>query len=362
MRRLMGMLAVTLVLATLALVMGCGGNSTGTSPGTSVGTAGKAPGTAYTVRYLLPDWPNGTTLWPQDLNGSGQIACNGTKSGTGPYQHAVLWANRVVTELGELAGSLISQATSINAAGDIAGKCDVNGWDCAVAWRAGAYGTPTDLHQALPGWKASEAWGINDSGGVVGMWTEEIQPPGGGYSYTYHGRYWSLSGGGSDIPNCDYAFDVNGPGQVTGRSGAVPAIWQDLSGGWQTFPLPLPSGYTIGYGEHINLAGHVAGRMTPGGGAWRAFLWNGSQVVDLGMLAGCEHAQAYGINDKDEVVGFAWHVKNPQYTYKAFIWRNGVMSDLGALAGTSVLHAWAINYSGQIAGDGPKGGLLLTPK
>jgi uncharacterized membrane protein len=38
------------------------------------------------------------------------------------------------------------------------------------------------------------------------------------------------------------------------------------------------------------------------------------------------------------------------------------MSDLGALAGTSVTSAYAINNMGQIACNGPKGGMLLTPK
>jgi len=359
MRRLIGTLAVALVLAMLALLTGCGSDSAGTSTDTPVRIEGGKPSAAYTVRNLLADWPNGTGLYPDDLNDSGQVACHGTKVGTGPYNHAVLWDNGVVTELGELPSSpQISWSASINATGDIAGASVVNGWRHAVVWCAGAYGTPTNLHQADPAWIGSEACGINASGEVVGAWIEEIQPPGGGYSYWYHGRLWSLSGGGSDIPDCDGAYDINDQGQVTGRP---VAIWQrDASGVWQTTPLPLPSGYG-GCGEHINAAGHVAGRMW--GTARRAFLWNGSQVVDLGTLSGYEEVEAYGINDADEVVGLARHMaKNGLYTYKAFIWRNGVMSDLGALAGTSVTSAYAINNMGQIACNGPKGGMLLTPK
>jgi len=351
MRRPMGMLAVTLVLATLALVMGCGSNSPGTSPGSSVGTAGKPPGTAYTVRNLLADWPDGIGLCPDDLNDSGQIACHGTKRATGPYYHAVLWDNGHVTELPEPAGSQSSMSFSINAGGDIAGA---NGPQRhALVWRAPDYGTPTDLHQPEAGWGISEAWGINASGEVVGYWEK---------TYVYHGHYWNLAGGDSDIAGCIGGSDINDDGQVLGRtSGDYPAIWQ--RGGWGMTRLTLPSGYG-GRGEHINAAGHVVGRMfTTGGTPKRAFLWDGSQVRDLGTLPGYEEAEAYGLNDADDVVGFAKHMgKNGLYTYKAFIWRNGVMSDLSALAGTTVRFAYAINSNGQIAGEGPKGGLLLTPK
>src|ERR1700680_5144193 len=53
-------------------------------------------------------------------------------------------------------------------------------------------------------------------------------------------------------------------------------------------------------------------------------------VIDLGTLGG-PFSQAFGINDKSEVVGYS-SLPGDRVVH-AFLWRKGVMTDLGTLSG-----------------------------
>jgi probable HAF family extracellular repeat protein len=60
-------------------------------------------------------------------------------------------------------------------------------------------------------------------------------------------------------------------------------------------------------------------------------------VVDLGVLPGSDISEAYGINNRGEVVG--------RTNYSAFLWRNGLLTNLGPGA------AYGINDAGQVVGE-----------
>jgi probable HAF family extracellular repeat protein len=68
-----------------------------------------------------------------------------------------------------------------------------------------------------------------------------------------------------------------------------------------------------------------------------ACLWDKGMVQDLGTLHPNEGAEAYGINDKGQVVGRSGN--------NAFLWQNGVFTDLGPGA------AFNINNNGFVIGD-----------
>jgi probable HAF family extracellular repeat protein len=73
-------------------------------------------------------------------------------------------------------------------------------------------------------------------------------------------------------------------------------------------------------------------------------------MQDLGTLNGTHVSYAYGINDRDQVVGFS--DTNPQGGYMhAFLWdgKHG-MQDLGTLHGGATSEATAINDRGQVVG------------
>src|SRR5215469_15526134 len=73
-------------------------------------------------------------------------------------------------------------------------------------------------------------------------------------------------------------------------------------------------------------------------------------LTDLGTLGGT-FSQAFGVNDKGWVVGFA--TTEGDISLHAFLWRRGVMTDLGTLGGSDPLPssaANAVNNRGEIVG------------
>jgi probable HAF family extracellular repeat protein len=69
-------------------------------------------------------------------------------------------------------------------------------------------------------------------------------------------------------------------------------------------------------------------------------------VTDLGTLGGT-FGQAFGINNKGEVVG--WSTLPGDTVTHAFLWRKGLITDLGAFGGT-VSVAYAINERSEVVG------------
>jgi len=72
-------------------------------------------------------------------------------------------------------------------------------------------------------------------------------------------------------------------------------------------------------------------------------------MIDLGTLPQTFNSTAAGINNKGQVVGFAF-----DGNFRAFLWENGVMYDINDLlvndSGLQLLFAFQINASGQIVG------------
>jgi probable HAF family extracellular repeat protein len=104
---------------------------------------------------------------------------------------------------------------------------------------------------------------------------------------------------------------------------------------------------------------------SPGAGPdelkFRAWLWTerddiacpkrpGTNICDLGTLDPGGTAEAWGVNERGQVVGTACP---PVGNCKAFIWENGRMKNLNEVKGTYPHHlenAMDINYLGQITG------------
>lgn len=191
-----------------------------------------------------------------EMNDAGQITGWFSTSGS---QHAFIYKDGVLTDLGTLPGGSISYGYGINNNGQVVGaSTNSAGQFHAVLWDNGAI---VDLG-TLPGKTASYARAINDAGQIVGDSTT-------GYpNYSSRAFLWA-NGVMTDLGNVvdnDYvsAIDINNLGQVIGsartatqyRSTAF--LW---SNGTITNLNPVIGGAELGgcYASAINDAGQITG-------------------------------------------------------------------------------------------------------
>jgi probable HAF family extracellular repeat protein len=202
----------------------------------------------------LPPWNQGgyvVTTVATGINDRGQVVGYATDS----YgdNHAFLYSGGMMTDLGP------RYAYAINNNGQVVGK---NGASHAFLYSAG---TTTDLGVLGGGGAAvSGAYGINDSGQIVG------------YATVYGGYYdaFLYSGGTMTmLPNTSQlrAYGINNYGQVVGDgawlySGGVTTNLSNLIG-------PTP-GLALVESRGINDAGQIVGYGTAPSGQDRAFLLN----------------------------------------------------------------------------------------
>jgi probable HAF family extracellular repeat protein len=239
----------------------------------------------------------------------------GTVAGYSDYneseqEHAVIWINRKITDLGTLPGGTISEATGINDVGQVTG-----------------FSNGTNISPNAFVWTDSQ--GMQNLG-------------------TLAGGYYSQG------------LAINLQGQVAGYSNASDGEWHAFlwssTTGMQALPN-VPGGGSAS-GNAINDLGQVAG-----GSGSDAVIWNSAQSVEnLGELAGATFSSAFGINNAGDVVGWSG--------FTAFVWTpSGGMQNLNDLippnSGWSLSLAMSINDRGQITGQGTINGeqhaFLLTP-
>jgi probable HAF family extracellular repeat protein len=175
----------------------------------------------------------------------------------------------------------------------------------------------------------TSAYGINDSGQVVGQSTA------GAFLWS-NGIMTNLGPPGS------VAYAVNSQGQVVGES-TYGVVW---SNGSAIDLNALSGGHNFAYA--IDDKGQVVGSRFPELTTFdsHAALWSNGSVANLGSLGGTLGV-ARGINDNGQVVGYS-ELANSAATH-AFRWSNGAMTDLGTLGGSNS-YAWGINNNGQVAG------------
>jgi probable HAF family extracellular repeat protein len=154
----------------------------------------------------------------QAINDSGQIV-GYSNTGNG-YNHAFLWQNGSLQDLGTLTGGSYSGATAINNLGQIVGGAtDPSGYSHAVIWNSKVI---QDL--GTFGGLVSNASGINNNGLVVGVAQagDDI----------YHAFLWQ-GDPKQDLgpfPGNGYGGGINARGQIVCGPGDVPYVWDN--GAW----------------------------------------------------------------------------------------------------------------------------------
>jgi probable HAF family extracellular repeat protein len=269
----------------------------------------------------LPPLPGGNFSVAVGIN-SGSVVTGSSTTSHG-NDHAVLWINGKIRDLGTLSGGSVSVANAINDAAQVAGGSDSAG---------------TDTHAFV--W--SKATGMQDLGTLIGS---------GGYSV---------------------AQAINRYGEVVGQSTVGPGgqthgfVWTKARG---LKDLGTLSGGANSIAYDVNDHGQIVGLSDSGASYSHAVLWTATgKIQDLGTLANTTGSNANGINNAGQVVGYAVF---SNFSYHAFVWtKTAGMQDLNSLiasnSGWTIEFAFAINDSGQITGRGSINGqehaFLLTPQ
>ena len=263
-----------------------------------------------------------------------------------PY-HAFLYSNGQMTDLGTLGGHT-SQGNAINLSDQVAGWADTSsGVSNATLWTGGK---SLDVGALAPlAGSSSVAYGVNDSGQVVGAW-------------------------GTNASSRPFLYS----------NGTVTA-------------LPEPTDFTTSGCEArgIDNNGQIAGICADANGNGHLVLWSNGTVTDLGSvgsIGGVEDIESMSMSSNGQIAGWAatgtaFVYSNGRITSPSNFWPNAI-NDNGVMVGTSsidsggtvqdlnslipagsgdqISYATAINDNGQIVANGSdaatgQAALLLTP-
>lgn len=261
-----------------------------------------------------------------------------------PY-HAFLYSSATMTDLGTLGGH-DSQGNVVNLSGQVAGWADTNkGVINATVW-TGKKSLDVGGLAPIDG-SYSIAYGINDSGQVVGAW-------------------------GTNASSQPFLYS----------NGTITA-------------LPEPTDFTAAgcQARGITNTGEIGGICADANGNGHLVLWSNGTVTDLGSvgsISGVENIESMSMSNNGQMAGWAatgtafvysnGTITNPSNFWPNAINDNGVMvggssidsggtvQDLNSLipAGAQISDATAINDNAQIVANGSdattsQAALLLTP-
>src|SRR2546425_413078 len=250
---------------------------------------------------------------------------------------------------------------------------------------ATAVGSITDLGN-LPGASSAQGFAINDRGQVVGCSYLQFCNLASGSRDPQRAVLWDpITQHLTDLslPSTapSEAFGINETGQVVGSvnsDGRRAFLWDPSTETMILISDPLTPGAEA---TAINGRGQVVGfGRIRGGLVDHAFLWNPDvpngttgTMTDLGTLAGGSGSAAFGVNDRGQVVGCTYTSFCDPANGTAFPWTpdvpngtTGSMIELGTLPGGSGSEASGINNGGQVVGasadaDGTAHAFLWTP-
>src|SRR5271157_5380314 len=336
---------------------------------------------AQQPRYAVVDLGTlgGTFGLAFGINDKGRVDGVANLSGDAA-QHAFVYANGVMTDLGTLGGpnSLAYEGPSeaLQAVGLAeTSMLDPNGEDfcgygdnlicLAFSWQNGVM-TPLDTL----GGNNAQGGGINDRGQIAGFAENSAPDPNcpAPQVLQFKPVVWN-NGHIQVLPTYPGdqeggVFWINNKGEMVGASGACAAFDQ-------RYGLPLAPKHALLWRKGLppidlgNLGGKINNAAfaindneqvvgtsdLPGDNYQHAFLWQKGKMSDLGTLPGDVVSVGCGINNRGQVAGVSQDANGND---RAYLWQNGVMTDLNTLIPANsplyLMHAFGINSAGEIVG------------
>ncbi len=356
-----------MLLTAAALALSCGSAMAAGYTITDLGAATTQSGTGITFAIA------------GSINNNGDIVGRTTFDGGSPYQHAALWQNGKVTDLGALGPNLASEANYITDSGMIVGMSYSattaidNTYRQAAIFSVGS--NPVNLHNAMTFDANNSSAAVAGKGLILGQAYDDSVT-------VHHAIVWTAGTASSAVdinPSWAKASSVgriNSNGQMAGW--ATPTTVANINDGratiWDTDGtaryLNAPNWIRSG-AAGINDAGQVLVGFS--NGVYQSIgIWDGTDgTTGLQMIAnpyGWERADAHSMNNHGQIVGVA-STQTGSGAAHAFLWDNGTAIDLEALLGGqgwSLEDAYSINEKGQIVvgakrANGELTTLLLTP-
>lgn len=289
-----------------------------------------------------------------DINNNGQIV-GGARDAFGD-QHAFLWENGEIVDLGTLGGTA-SIAWGINDIGQVSGwSSDIDGAIRASLWENGVI---TDL--GTLGGPNSSAYHINETSVIVGR-SDTIT--GTQHAFKFENDIMTDLGTlGTD--QLSEAWGINDSGIIVGYSLGDHSHAYRYENGVMIDLGTLGGTSSRAFG--INNSGKIVGLASIDDENQHAFLWESGIMTDLGTLGGdYSTSTAYAINDTDQIVGRSYIPGVGDD--RAVMWENGAIIDINTLlppdSGWVLGMAMGINDQGDIVGSGQINGethaFLLT--
>jgi probable HAF family extracellular repeat protein len=248
-----------------------------------------------------------------------------------------------LTDLGTLGGS-DSFAYGINNRGQVIGNARTTNNTAAHAFLHSP-GSMLDL--GTLGGNNSYAYGVNTNGQVVGLSDRTTNDSSqGAFLYT-GGLLSNLSHlGGTNVA----AYAINDNGQIAGSVFATgaKALHAYIYGGAVTNITGLPSARTSeAYG--LNNRGEVVGYFWINNTTYHGFLYSSNQLYELQPFS-AGNSEAVAINDGGQVVGDAYTASGQDFAFLYSGGQNGTTNNLGTLGG-NFSQAFGINNRGQVVGQ-----------
>jgi probable HAF family extracellular repeat protein len=275
---------------------------------------------------------------------------------------AIAVPSYTVLDLGTLGGtsSRSNGMGTVNSLGQVVGLSYTNtGAQRAFRTDGNAAITPANNLGTLGGSK-SEAYGINDSGPVVGYSANTGDLNTFAFRTDANAPITAANSLGSLGGNFSYAYGINTAGEVVGYSQNLDGVFHAFRTGSNAAINPATDdlggfGGILSRAFAVNASGQAAGHASfPGETVEHAFRTGPNAKInsasDLGTLGGT-NSEAYGINDSGQVVGYSDAAGGVVRAFRTAPNSaiNPVTDNLGFLGGT-VSRAISINSAGQTVG------------